>query len=454
MNTMQTNMSQRTHASERGIVLVVTLLFAVTVLGLAVALTYTTTSSLDQRRRLTAKSRAVQAADSGMHHVVAALNGSARPAVQVAGGLSGTICGDADSTRTVRYEVRLEEAGQDGFDNDLDGYVDEPDEQETYEAAAVGYCDDTFVAVGATVRLEYPATITSAMYFSDPTSKIKLNGDTFRISGYDVDGSRVATGLSVPAVGVAGDKQYILDQIESRAADNFEGSGGSPSVQAVPRLELDELIGSAATQAQVVLSSGSTVKPGSPGAWGTLAAPATVYGAGDIHVSGGATGAGLLVVDGALTISGSFEWFGLVVVRGTVTLTGGGSGQRLTGALVVDKKPGSDADQVTLPTSGTVDILYSAQTIALVMKPFSKYTTMNWREAAVPPSVPQSWLSAGLISTQSLPVLIAPLSSELLPLLEEPITVEVPPITVGPVTVEVPPVTVEVPPLPKLPLLK
>jgi len=455
---MRPTCSRGAPSGERGIVLVVTLMFALCVLGLAVALTYTTKSSLDQQRRFTAKSRAVQAAESGMSHVVAALNGTACSNVLAAGGLSDTLAGDADSRRKVRYEVRLAEAGVDQFDNDFDDFIDEGDEQTMYEAVSVGYCDDTFVALGATIRLESPATIASATYLADPLAEVKLSGNSFRISGYDVDGSRVATGLSVPGIGVAGDPLLVRSQIRSQVVDNVEGSGAHPSVQQVPQLDLDELVASGALQANVVLSAGSATRPASPGAWGTVESPAIVYGQGDIHVSGGASGAGLLVVDGALTVSGSFEWWGLVIVRGNATFVGGGNGQRLTGALVVEKPTGVDAGVIEFPVGGTVDVLFSTEMIALAMKPVSRYTIFNWREAPVPPSVPKAWLAAGLVSDLSLTVEIAPISLEILPItLELPpveVALELPPLAIPLLPLAPPPVQITVPSLPKLPSLK
>jgi hypothetical protein len=40
---------------------------------------------------------------------------------------------------------------------------------------------------------------------------------------------------------------------------------------------------------------------------------------------GGATGSGVLIVDGDLTVHGGLSYYGLIIVRGQITFLGGGS---------------------------------------------------------------------------------------------------------------------------------
>lgn len=49
------------------------------------------------------------------------------------------------------------------------------------------------------------------------------------------------------------------------------------------------------------------------------------YVPGDLKLTSGSTGAGILVVDGDLEINGGLQFFGLILVRGVISFTGGGS---------------------------------------------------------------------------------------------------------------------------------
>lgn len=52
----------------------------------------------------------------------------------------------------------------------------------------------------------------------------------------------------------------------------------------------------------------------------------TEYIPGSVHLTAGASGAGILIVDGDLTLDGGLNWYGLILVRGQVTFTGGAGG--------------------------------------------------------------------------------------------------------------------------------
>ncbi|HEY2168167.1 MAG TPA: hypothetical protein VGJ30_00965 [Candidatus Angelobacter sp.] len=53
-------------------------------------------------------------------------------------------------------------------------------------------------------------------------------------------------------------------------------------------------------------------------------APATVYVPGSVHLSGNATGSGILIIDGDLEVHGGLAFYGLILVKGQITFTGGG----------------------------------------------------------------------------------------------------------------------------------
>jgi hypothetical protein len=61
-----------------------------------------------------------------------------------------------------------------------------------------------------------------------------------------------------------------------------------------------------------------------------------------VHLSGAATGSGILMVNGDLTINGGLQFYGLIIVSGSVRFQGGGSaptniyGGVLSGTPLVD----------------------------------------------------------------------------------------------------------------------
>jgi len=369
---------------ERGAALVAAVLFAMVILAYTTSVLMSGQAMHNHRRYYAAAQMAQDASESGVHELVALLSSPAGKAVRAAGYLEGSLRGDG--ARAQRYELRLSPAGEDGADNDLDGKVDEEDEKDMLEVESTGRADNIARTVRVTLLAKYaePA-IGSATYIADPLADLKFNGNSFLISGVDVTADRVVTGLKVPGIGVAGDPTGIFSQIKKQQKTNVVGLGGTPSVYEVPPLDLRELIDAGARAADVTLPGGSATKPASEGAWGTLDAPVIAYGTGDVHISGGAEGAGILIVDGDLQISGSFQWWGLVIVRGEITFSGGGNGKMITGAVIVEKdiEVSSERD-VEFTIDGTVDLLFSKQTIASVMRTFATYTIVNWREGPNP----------------------------------------------------------------------
>ncbi|MGQ0613654.1 MAG: type IV pilus modification PilV family protein [Planctomycetaceae bacterium] len=378
--------TQQTSSRERGVALVASLLFAITILSFSASVILSGFGLDRQRRSIVAAHMAQDAAESGVNLVVARISGP-EGAVLRAGGatINGNLRGTTE--RAQRYEVRIERAGGDGTDNDLDGLIDETDEADMLELVSTGYADDLARTVRVTLLARYQEPeVASATYLADPMADLRLNGNSFVISGIDVDESGVPTGLAVPGIGVAGDPTNVKTQIKKQITNNVVGQGGEPSVYQVSALDLRELIEAGARAANVHLPSGSTVKPAKAGDWGTLDAPAILYGSGHIHISGGASGAGIMIVDGDLTITGGFEWRGLAIVRGELTFSGGGGGKRLMGALIVERDVSGSASYsgTELTINGTIDILFSKQIIGRVSPAFATFTIVNWREGPNP----------------------------------------------------------------------
>jgi len=115
----------------------------------------------------------------------------------------------------------------------------------------------------------------------------------------------------------------------------------------------------------------ATSVPGPGDGWGTPTLGATsqlpsscsahniVYyntGGTDIQLSGGATGCGLLLIEGDLLLHGDFSWNGLVVASGSITFTGGGD-KNVTGAMLAGGS--ADADLV----GGNANIVYCSSAV-------------------------------------------------------------------------------------------
>jgi len=96
---------------------------------------------------------------------------------------------------------------------------------------------------------------------------------------------------------------------------NF-GCTGTQNLASLPPTYL-----SCGTQAGQTFGSYPKNMPDSP----TNSVPATVYVPGSVHLTGNASGSGILIIDGDLDVNGGLNFYGLILVRGKVTFTGGGA---------------------------------------------------------------------------------------------------------------------------------
>jgi len=106
-----------------------------------------------------------------------------------------------------------------------------------------------------------------------------------------------------------------------------------------------------ASMANFTFASGVTVGPGAISLggvctttnnqnWGAPTLPLDpcynwypiIYATGDLRISSGGTGQGILLVEGDLDVSGGFTFYGVAVVRGTIRMTG--TGGHINGTLI------------------------------------------------------------------------------------------------------------------------
>lgn len=91
-------------------------------------------------------------------------------------------------------------------------------------------------------------------------------------------------------------------------------------------------------------------------------------GSGAFH---GASGEGMLYVDGDLTLNAGFTYVGLIYVEGDLQLNGQAW---ILGAMVV-------RGRATIRMNGGATILYSSDAITQKLAQYGgEYTTLSWRE--------------------------------------------------------------------------
>jgi hypothetical protein len=303
----------------------------------------------------------------------------------------GTIPSPASETRTVTacgaFTVRYDQGDADGRDNDGDGIVDDVGEHDYAVIRSTGTSGQMSRTVEVLMHktIDIP-TFSSAVQINVETPVLNFAGNAFIVDGrdhlldgtYDPDGT-AKYGIASPAV-----TTDLTSQIDARNADQILGEGGSPSVGKVAAIDLDTLVDQAMSAADQLVQPGthSNLALGEP----TEAGVVIAYCNGDLHLSGVTGGAGILCVDGDLTISGTFLWTGIVIVRGRVNMVGGGGEKRVIGALDVGEEVGSDDSTTSVGVTGTVDLLYSSEGVALASGSLAITSILSWREVANPVS--------------------------------------------------------------------
>jgi hypothetical protein len=204
---------------------------------------------------------------------------------------------------------------------------------------------------------------------------INFNGNAFYIDGHDhqpvapYDTVTAAT----PLLGIAtpNDPTVISGALSGQQSDNVQGTGTDPSVgSSNVNLDLPALAAAWSQMADVTLT-GSINNP-STATWGSIGNLKIVHIAGDLHISGSASGAGVLVVDNDFTMSGTFNWNGVVIVLGDVAVTGGGTAKQIVGSLMVQGTLSG-----TSSMNGNIKLLYSSAMISQ-LNGLTPYEVSSW----------------------------------------------------------------------------
>jgi len=395
--------------NERGTALLVAVIFAMTVLAYSASILQSGVSAESSRRYLVAAQVATDAAETGVHYAISELNRTTAPPT---GPLvyEATLEGAGTQAKHVRVTVAL--AAYDGADNDADGIVDEPDEADLFEVSSTGAYDHVSRTLRVTLKkLKLAPPVTSPVYVSNPNATLYVDGSAHLISGEDKALDGTLTGAVHSAFEVAGDPSDFAAKIALLKNKPHKATlVGEPLVD-VAHTSISDLdaFAQAATVNPTVRLDQLTNDPGTgglapaqPGDWGTTSAPATLYSPGDVSIRSSGSGAGLLVVDGNLDISGGFTWHGLIIVRGAIVFRGGGSNDRIVGAIVTGHSPDTltttalaglngeltldpdDATGIDIYINGSVKLQYSAEALRLVFGTpgntnEDRYVPLSWR---------------------------------------------------------------------------
>jgi hypothetical protein len=362
--------------SDRGNAMVA-MLVAVCLCG-ALSAAVLTTNSGRQKEALTelAAMRALNLADAGADWGIAQ--------VRIGNGTVPDETYTDDVEGSGSFTVRYWQCDE-GADNNGDGVVDDSAEASLAKIVSTGTSGTISRSVEIIMRkaVEIPG-FDGTIQINVEVPIIDMSSNSFTVSGNEhlIDGTEDDTrpakyGVTSPAA-IAD----LLSQILSKNVDQFSGLGGTPSVGQMPAIDLDTVIEQVMNSAGTLLQPGThaNLELGTPTEDGVVSA----YCGGDLHLSGGLAGAGILCVDGDLQISGGLEWVGLILVRGKVTMKGGGSSNRLIGAMGVGEEVGSLLDTTTVALNGTIDMKFSSDAIALASQALAITAVMSWREVANP----------------------------------------------------------------------
>lgn len=93
-----------------------------------------------------------------------------------------------------------------------------------------------------------------------------------------------------------------------------------------------------------------------------------------LTLTGGVTGAGVLLVDGNLNISGAFEWYGVIIVTGALDFTGGGQ-KNVTGGILA-----GESATIEIDVAGNAGIIYCSKVGDWLNNKFSHGRITRWRD--------------------------------------------------------------------------
>ena len=369
----------RSLRSERGTAMVPLLVVGIICGALAVSVLMPNIGRHNEAQVMIERERAFHLAEAGIDWGIAE--------IRIASGVpsSSSISRTPGNGTSGSFTVTFTAGDANGVDDDGDTFVDDSDEAELVQMVSTGTYGDSQRTIEVMMRRSVATpTIAASIQFNVENPIVDMNGNAFFVSGNEhlIDGTEDNSRSPGYGLGAPTDASNLSSQIASNRADQVVGAGGTPSVTRVDAIDLDTLVEQAKSAATHSIATGthSQLSLGSPTPGGVVIAVAE----GDLHLSGQAEGYGVLVIDGDLKCSGQLLWTGIIIVRGRCDMTGGGSGKRLIGAMIVGEEVLSGSDTQTVKVTGTVDMLYSTDAVELAQSRLAMMTVLSWQETANP----------------------------------------------------------------------
>jgi Tfp pilus assembly protein PilX len=374
--------------NERGLTLVVVLMMMVILLSITGAGLLFSSLNTKASANLKGGTAALQAADAGIQHALAAIPAGGDFDSLLTGGVAAFLPCKNSSGATGTCDGTYKPTLTGSINNYTYTVVVENDVTVTGETATGDANKIVILTSTATgpnnskrkVRAyigrfswEPPGTIYLP---GDPNYiETRFNGNSFGISGSDsLPGLTEGTGSASPILGIATTATTEITgpsgSLSSSQYGQVTGQGSNPSVSTPSTiLNVDQL-------AQNLLALGvegvdkQTLSPGhySLGIWGTLLLPKITHITGNATLSGTLTGSGVLIVDGDLTLKGAFTFNGLVICLGDADINGGaGDIAKIYGSLLLRERTSSDSSgSDDLRVGGNGNIRYSSVALKAV----------------------------------------------------------------------------------------
>jgi len=373
--------------NERGLTLAIVLMMMVVLISITGAGLLFSSLNLKASANLKGGTAAMQAADAGIQHALAAIPVGGDFDSLLTGGVSGFPCYPASPCNGSSNKPTLT--------GSINGYsytaVVENDTTVVNETATNDINTTVILTSTATgpngsnrkVRAyigRFPWIPPGAIYLPGNPNYIetRFNGNSFGISGRDsnpgqADGSGSASPIAGIATTYSGTTTEIVGPSGSLSSSQYgavTGQGSNPSVSTSSTiLDVYQL-------AQNLIALGvegvdkQTLDHGnySSGIWGTTLLPKITHITGDATMTGSLTGWGVLIIDGDMKLRGGFTFNGLVICLGDADINGSNGGAdvaKVWGTLLIKESTSSDSsDELRVAGGGSVD--YSSLTLKTV----------------------------------------------------------------------------------------
>ena len=249
-----------------------------------------------------------------------------------------------------------------------------------YIATSQGYIQERGNRVVEVELIKRPSLDPSAALYSE--QPINIHGSSTYIQGNDACGSNNKPGIVTTL------SQTPTDPISIAGSPTIQGSP-APKVYNGSNLNLRETVDylKKSPDFSYNYTTNQTVTGAS---WGTPEGSGTttpltysgpmniVYfnmnGTNTLKLTGGTTGAGILLVDGNLEMNGGVKWYGLIIVTGSVDYTGGGE-KNVTGGVMC-----GETATVQVDVGGNAGIIYCSSVSNSLKNKVSPYRVTRWRD--------------------------------------------------------------------------